>query len=183
MRAIRRVVLGAALALWAGCGFAADAYSAGILSLTTAASATDIFTITGSATKTVRITELTSQCTETTAGVVAVQLLKRSAANTGGTSTTPTVVPHDSTSPAGTATVRAYTANPSGLGALVGLVRATRETWLAPASVASASRNPFTFYNGLSVVLRGTSEVLAVNLNGVTVTGGTCALWATWTEE
>lgn len=180
---MRRAALLAGLLLCSLPAIGADAYSAGVISLAPAASATDIFTITGSATKTVRVTEFTLQCTETTAGAVGIQLLKRSAANTGGTSTAPTRVPHDSTSAAATATVLAYTANPSGLGALVGLVRATRETWLAPASVASASRNPFTLYNGLPVVLRGTGEVLAANLNAVTVTGGNCAIWTTWTEE
>lgn len=172
-----------ALLLWAGiAGAAAEAYSASILSLVPAAAATDIFTITGSATKTVRVTEVNLQCTETTAGAVAVQLVKRSTADTGGTSSAPTRVPHDSTSPAATATVLAYTANPT-TGTLVGPVRATRENWLAPASVANAPRMPFTLYNGVPVVLRGVNEVLAVNLNGVTVTGGNCALWTAWTEE
>lgn len=178
-----RAALALALLLCSGLARAADAYSAATLSVVPAASATDIFTITGSATKVVRVTEVSVQCTITTAAAVAVQLVKRSSANTGGTSTTPTAVAHDSTNPAATAVVRAYTANPSALGTVVGPVRATRETWLAPASVANAPRNPFTLYHGLSVVLRGASEVLAVNLNGATVTGGNCAAWATWIEE
>lgn len=174
------------LAVWAllvcSTVHAADGYSAGIISLVPVASATDIFTITGSATRTVRVTELSLQCTQTVAGTVAVQLVKRSTANTGGTSTAPTAVAHDSGSAGATATVLAYTANPT-TGTLVGVVRATRENWLAPATAANAPRNPFTFYNGLPIALRGTSQVLAVNLNGVTVTGGTCSLWASWTEE
>lgn len=160
----------------------ANVYSAGIIGLVPAASATDIFTITGSATRTVRVTEIWLQGTITTAGAVVAQLVKRSAANTGGTSTAPTRVPHDSANPAATATVLAYTANPSGLGALVGIVRPTREMVLAPASVSSAPRLPFNF-TGMDVVLRGTSEVLALNLNGVTVTGGNFAAWVTWVEE
>lgn len=179
---LRGALLGLVLCAASTVAVSADAYSAGILSLAPAASATDFFTITGSATKTIRVTEFNLQCTETTAGAVAVQIVKRSTANSGGTSTAPTVVPHDSASSAGTATVLAYTANPT-TGSLVGLVRATREVWLAPASVANAPRNPFTLYNGLPIVLRGTGEVLAINLNGVTVTGGACAVWATWTEE
>src|SRR5689334_4986236 len=131
----------------------ADAYSAGILSLAPAASATDIFTITGSASKTIRVVEIALIGTQTTAGVVGIQLVKRSTANSAGTSSAPTVVPHDSASAAGTATVLAYTANPT-TGNLVGVVRATREVWLAPASVANAPRNPFTLYNGLPIVLR-----------------------------
>lgn len=159
----------------------ANIYSAAIVSLVPATLATDVFTITGSATKTIRITEMWMQGTETTAGAVTIQLLKRSTANSAGTSTSPTRVPHDSTSPAATATVLAYTANPT-TGNLVGIVRATREVVLAPATAANAPRVPFNF-NGMDVVLRGTGEVLALNLNGVTVTGGNFAAWCTWVEE
>lgn len=179
---MKHALLALALAGWGGTAGAADAYSAGVLSLTPATLATDIFTITGSATKTVRVTELSLQCTQTVAGLVAVQLVKRSTADTGGASTAPTAVAKDSVSAAATATVLAYTANPT-TGALVGVVRATRSSWLAPATAANAPVTPFTFYGGIPIVLRGTGQVLAVNLNGVTVTGGLCALWATWTEE
>jgi hypothetical protein len=175
-------LIAAALFVWSTATLAAEGYSAGILALTPAALATDIFTVTGSATKTVRVVEISLQCTETTAGTVAVQLVKRSTADTGGTSTAPAAVPHDSASAAATATVLAYTANPT-TGTLVGVVRATRENWLAAATAANAPRNPFTLYQGLPIVLRGTAQVLAVSLNGATVAGGNCALWSSWTEE
>lgn len=179
---MKRALVGFALFAWAASAHAAEAYSAGVISLAPTALATDIFTISGSATKTVRVIELSLQCTETTAGVVAAQLVKRSAADSAGTSTAPARVPHDSASPAATATVLAYTTNPT-TGTLVGALRFIRNNWLAPATAANAPVNAFEFYNGLPVVLRGINEVLAVNLNGATVTGGNCALWTTWTEE
>jgi hypothetical protein len=91
-----------------------------------AASGTDIFTITGSATKTIRILRISVTGTQTTGAMRDVLLIKRSAANTGGTSATPTIAPYDSNSSAATAVVRNYTANPSALGASVGTIRAEK---------------------------------------------------------
>src|SRR6266550_8344389 len=86
---------------------AKSTYSAAKVGLVPGSSATDFFTLTGSATKTVRITRITITATTTSATPVALDilLLKRSTANTGGTSTgSPTAVPHDSANPAATAT-------------------------------------------------------------------------------
>jgi len=94
-------------------------YSAAIGALVTAGAATDIFTITGSATKTIRITRIRIGGNSTTATWHIFLGIKRSTANTGGTSTVLTRVPHDSLNAAATATIRAYTANPT-LGTTVG---------------------------------------------------------------
>ena len=53
--------------------------------LAPAATATDIFTLTGSATKTVRVTFIQVTATRTTSGPVLISLLKRLTADTGGT--------------------------------------------------------------------------------------------------
>ena len=69
--------------------------SAAKIGLVPASSATDVFTITGSATKTVRVTriEITATTTAATPAALDVLLLKRSTANSGGTSTgRPTIV-------------------------------------------------------------------------------------------
>src|SRR5204863_4895248 len=95
-------------------------YGASITGLVVAASATDIFAITGSATKIVRITRLRISGVRTTGTDTDIQLIKRSTANTGGTSTNPTKVAYDSNDPASTATINAYTANPTGLGTAIG---------------------------------------------------------------
>src|SRR5207245_3298811 len=96
-------------------------FRAGIIGLVPASSATDIFTIIGSSTRKILIIKVYVGCTQTTAGAIDVQFVKRSTADTAGTSTTPTMWAHDSGDPAATTTVRAYTANPT-LGTLVGAV-------------------------------------------------------------
>lgn len=160
-----------------------DTYSAAITGLATAVSATDVFTLTGSATKTIRVTKVEVSGIATAAGAFTIQLLKRSTADTAGTSSTPTRVPHDSTSGAATATVLAYTANPT-TGNLIGLV-GLRKITLTTAAGGLVNVPQYLDYtrNEKAVILRGTSEVLAVNLNGVTVTGGAFDVAVTWTEE
>lgn len=156
-------------------------YSATILGLAVAALATDIFTITGSASKTVRINRVMVAGTQTAGAVTEVQLVKRSTADTGGTSTAPARVPLDSGDAAATAVVAAYTANPGALGTLVGAVSADKV--LVPATTAQPDKKVWTF-GGLvkPLVLRGAAEQLAVNLNGVTVTGGSFDITVEWTE-
>jgi hypothetical protein len=150
-----------------------------------ATNATDIFTITGSASKIVRIVRIAFSAQETTAGVANVLLIKRSAANTGGTSAAATAVPHDSTNSAATATVLNYTANPSALGAAVGTIRSARIFIPTSGSDVADTVDEWDFGFGPEqcIVLRGTTQVLAINLNATTVTGGTWNCYVEWTEE
>ncbi len=161
-------------------------YGATISALASATSATDIFTIIGSATKTVRITRLEISGEATTAVSIQVQLLTRSTADTTGTSTAPTVVPYDSASAAGTAVVKAYTANPGALGTLVGAIKSDFLYLSAPATATvGAEKLNFDFGNrpAQAVVLRGVAQTLVVNLGAVTVTGGSFDINIEWTEE
>ena len=150
-----------------------------------AAAMTDVCTITGSATKTIKVTRFSVSGIATAANQAVVLVIKRSAANTAGTSTTQTNVPHISTNPAATATVRTYTANPT-LGTTVGNVRARRIALLA---VASASvGGPTDMLSGVLpgcqvLTLIGTAEVLAVNFNGATIAGNSLSFEIEWTEE
>lgn len=158
-------------------------YSAGIVGLPAAAMATDIFTITGSATKTIRITRVTITGTQTTATQRDVVLLKRSTANTAGTFyIAPTKVPHDSGNSAATATVRSYTANPT-LGTLVGNIR-TRKVYVG-LTTGNSDECIWDFGTrpAQAIVLRGTAEVLAVNLNSITSAGNSFDINIEWTEE
>lgn len=147
-------------------------YSVSIIGLVPAASPTDVFTITGSASEVVRITRVEVTGVATTAGTVDLVLLKRSTANTLGTSTNPTKVAHDSADSASTATVNAYTVNPT-TGTLVGNFRAGK-LFLA---LATALSDKFVQEWGIrpskAIVLRGIAEVFAINLNGVTAPAGT----------
>lgn len=159
-------------------------YSASITNLVVANTPTDIFTITGSATKTVRITRIGFSGTQNTSSTRNVLLIKRSTANSAGTSTTPTVVPSDSTNAAGTAVVRAYTVNPT-LGTTIGTIRSQRFQLLATNVTNPIDRIFWEFGDGPSqaIVIRGTSEVLAVNLNSITSSNNLFDIDIEWTEE
>lgn len=159
-------------------------YSAAINGLVTAALATDVFEIKGSASKTIKITKLEISGTTTAGSGITIPgtIIKRSTANTGGTSTALTAVPHDSLNAAATATLKAYTANPT-LGTLVGGLIAKRITFTQ--SGAQRPDNIFEFTTRIAqpVVLRGTSESVCVNFGGTTITGPLISIYVEWTEE
>lgn len=148
-----------------------------------AASATDVFTITGSVSKTIRVTRIAITGTQTTGAVRDVLIIKRSTANTGGTSATPTIAPHDSNSSAATAVVRNYTANPSGLGTSVGTIRSAKVLIGAATALPGEFISEWGPRSSQAPVLRGTTQVLSVNLNGVTSAGNSLSINIEWTEE
>ena len=159
-------------------------YSAASATFSTAASATDIATLTGSSSKTIRVVKVEVTAIQTTASIVTVTLLKRSTANSSGTSSSITATPHDSNSAAASATALSYTANPT-TGTLVGNL--VNRRMLVPASATTADSAMFLVYQSIypaqSIVLRGTGQVLAVNLGGTTISGGSFTVGFTWTEE
>ncbi|MBC7564852.1 hypothetical protein H7100_01305 [Candidatus Saccharibacteria bacterium] len=158
-------------------------YSASITGLASGTLAVDIFTLTGSATKTVYITRIDIDGTLTTAAQVMVLIIKRSTADTGGVSTAPTRVPLDSLSAAATATVLAYTSNPSP-GTAIGTTTATR-VFLPGAATATDAQGISIIYGQAGeqqMILRGINQVLAVNLNTVTLTGASLNINIEWTE-
>lgn len=149
-----------------------------------AANATDVFTITGSASKTILIKSIAISGTNSNNTNALITLLKRSTANTSGTSTTPTVVPHDSVSAAGTAVTRAYTANPT-LGTLVGNIGSTYLFFPLLGSVNVSEQFHYDLSQGVQpLTLRGTDEIVSVNMQAVGITGTTIlAIRITWSEE
>lgn len=157
-------------------------YSAAVASLVPATTPTDVFTITGSATKTVRILRIAISGTQTAAAQRDILFIKRSTANTAGTSAAATRVPHDSANAAATATVLSYTANPT-LGTTVGTVRSRKLLIPTAATVGEEMVIDFGTRNGQGLVLRGIAEVLAVNLNSVTSAGNSFDITVEWTEE
>jgi hypothetical protein len=157
-------------------------YSAAIVNLVPGTTPTDIFTISGSATRIIRITRISLTANQTIAGNRNLIILKRSTLNTGGTSTLLTNVSHDSLNLASTAIVRAYTVNPT-LGTLVGNLR-TRRVYIGSVNLNSdefiiepGSRNAQSF------ILRSVNEMISINLNGVTTAGGNFAINIEFTEE
>lgn len=162
-------------------------YSAAINGLVPVASATDIFTITGGAGKTVRITRIEVSGIATTILDTTVRVAMRSAANLTGTSAAVAAVPHDSANAAAVATVLSYTANPGTLGTLVGYIRSSKVLFnlSAPAAGSESGRliEDFGDRPAQAPVLRGIAQVLAINLNGVSVAGGSLDISVEWTEE
>lgn len=160
-------------------------YSAAISAFTPAAAATDIFIIKGSATKTINITLISISGT-TTAGsgfAVNMSLIKRSTANTGGTATTLSSLPHDSNNAAATAVVNYYTANPSALGTTTGTFRAIRQTIATSGTVNNFTTWEFGNRPSQAIVLRGVNEYLAINFGAITITGPLISIYVEFTES
>lgn len=147
------------------------------------AAATDVFIINGSATKTIRVLNITFTMT-TTAGSGAtlnIALVKRSTANSGGTFTSLNLVPHDSANSASTATVLSYTANPT-VGTLVGAIRAFRYS-VQTANTVIVCDWDFGVRPSQALILRGVAQGFAINLNGGSFTGGVASIDVEFTEE
>jgi hypothetical protein len=161
--------------------FRPASYAASTNTLTVAASATDIAALCGNATDTVLLYGIRVSCTETTAGNVLVDIFKRSAGYTGAWSTM-TNVAQDSTYAVASSSGITFTANPT-VGALVGLLDAYQL-----GCMASTTATPNDIYISppdwrmKPIVLRGTAQCVAVNLNGVTVTGGKFTVSFDWIE-
>lgn len=142
--------------------------------VTPAAATTDLFTFTGSGTKVVYIDRIELGYSGDYGALNGTQvfLVKRSTAGSGGTSTTATSVPLDSNSSAATATgLKSFTVNPT-VGTLVGNIKTG--VVMPNSSNGGASLSVFgtiplfdAVANHGPIVLRSTSEQIAINFNGV----------------
>lgn len=158
-------------------------YSVGIAAVALAATPTDVFTITGAANVVVRLLRAQVSLSASAAALVDISLIKRSTADTGGTSTTPTIAKHDPQAPAAAAVVNSYTANPASLGTSAGVIDARRIVAGLAATLGTAPQVwDFGQGPGQAHVLRAATDVVAVNLNSsaATLTGD---FGFTWTEE
>lgn len=134
----------------------------------------DVFTITGSATKLVRVLSVYLCSAQTSAGINNWQLVRRSTANTGGTSASVASIRSDLNDPVATATVLQYTANPTA-GTLVGNAWGGFVGSPAAASVIAGNVGFFIDFVedlGKPIILRSTSDVLAWNFNGAALPAG-----------
>lgn len=168
-------------------------YSAVSIGLVPAASATDIFCISGGTTKNISIKRMSISGTAGTLVTAPFTLLRRVSLNTGGTAATTTALPvaspNFSTDPASTAVLTAYTANPTivdasplyfrtatlSLNTTAALVAAPRLVWEFGEAVG-------TFSRGLDI-LKNTAQQVCVNLNAVSVTSGLINIDITWVEN
>lgn len=153
---------------------------------TTAANANDVTILQGSASKTVKVINIWLVQSGTGSGEAKYFVVKRSTANTGGTSTTATSVPLDSASAAASVSgLKLYTANPT-VGTLVGTIDG--DSTIIPTGVMIAGGPKHLLFHADPMTqagtLRGTAEGIAVNFNGVTnVVGTSVNIIYDWTEE
>lgn len=154
-----------------------------VVAVTAAASATDIFILPGNATNTVWVTRVEVSGAATATGIWQVLISKRSTANSGGTSTAATAVAHDSGDVAASSLPLSYSANPAGLGTLVGAVAGG---WITMSATTGASQviTVFDFgQRGKGIKLSGVAQGLAVNLNAQTIAGAVIFIRVEWREE
>lgn len=158
-------------------------YSASAPQFATAASATDICILNGSATKTVKVRRIMVGLWGSAVVTEPVSIVLRSAANTAGTGAVVAGVSYDSSNSAATAQAESWTANPT-LGTLTGLIADLPDTIGLSSSAGAVPTESYTFGElGQPIVLRGTAQGVAVNLSGITIAGGQATCFFEWTEE
>lgn len=148
-------------------------FSTAIVSLATAASATDIVTISGATGSIITIQRIIISGVATAAAAMPVEFIRRITLDTGGTATNPLPVPRDGSFKAA-AVIAAYTVNPGALGTFTApggvmhVQNISLGTLTAPAGASTISLAE----NGMTPpVLRSATDQFAINLLGVTYTG------------
>lgn len=149
-----------------------------------AATPSDIVTLSGSATKTVRVKRVIVSGIATTAGTMDVSLVKRTVADTSGTSTVPPIAQYDSADAAASAVVLQYSANPT-TGA--GLMLKTQKLYFPlAANPGSPVVWDFCGRQDKALVLRGIAQQAALNFNGQALPGAsgtTISYEIEWEED
>lgn len=162
-------------------------YSAALSQLDLAENPTDFFVIRGSATKKVRITNITVSAIKQVAGYLNIELIRRSSDNTGGTYTTLDIVKHDGSDANSGAQIRAYTVNPTSSGTSLGLLHSSY--LFIPKQTSTTAYDCCNLLSelGKPVILNGTSDLLALRFKIVDDIDDTKDLLAnvtvTWSEE
>lgn len=170
----------------------APTYAAAFSEYAAYATPTDLFTIIGSATKTVAVLDFAIGIQSTASAIQKVDLLRRSTASTGGTPTVLTAVPHDSAQAAATAVAEIFTAAPT-LGTSAGIIKSIYAASSTLAIGPTLLNLNFTNYNAPSPqfaddfrrppILRGAGESLCFNYRGAALTAGFLACgFVVWTE-
>ena len=150
--------------------------------ITLAANPTDVFSFFGNASSTIQITKIRVTGIQTVTGSVDMQLIRRSAVNTGGTVTNFSAALHEVGDTANASVPILYTANPSALGTALGTIR----RWYQPIGTqASGLQGEYTLEfgeNGKPIVLSGIAQGLCLNLNAAAVAGGVLNVSIEWIE-
>lgn len=150
---------------------------------------TNIITVAGSATKKVTVAAIFLSATATTAASYFDVILNRqSTADTGGTAATAaTIIKADTNNASATAAAPAfYTAGPTA-GTVTGALAAYKlfaPITGTPAPVTIVNVIPNMMHYGQGVVLNGTTDILAITVNGVTPANATSwDVTIVWVEE
>lgn len=152
---------------------------------TPVATATDALVISGSASKVIRVVNITVGGTATAASIYDAYIVKRTTANTGGTATNPAATKADSNDSNATATLSLYSANPTiGTGTTFDGARIYLSAGSAPANAGTIKSFTYGNKGDKAMVLRGASESIAVNFNGQAVpAGASLYISVEWTED
>ncbi len=173
-------------------------YSSAFVGLVPVTAGTDVVCIKGSATKTIKLTQMKISGTAATAvQSIPVVLVKRATADTGGTPASTTANPgvttqiakRDSTQATATATLISYTANPTINDAAPVYLDSQSLTMPIVTSVVDARPADFNYTKDAvnlltQPTLRGVAQQICANIQGVTLNNA--AVWngvITWTEE
>ena len=160
-------------------------YRLSILNFSPTASPTDFLVLQGAVGVVTRIREIIISGVATSAANVLLSLIRRSTADTGGTSTGQTMAKRDTSDAAAGTTAQLYTANPASTGTAIATVESARIN-LAPAASASIDRViwQYSWMNEKGLTLRGAADFIAFNLAGVSLpAGGALDISISFTEE
>lgn len=167
-------------------------YSASSVGLVPASSATDLVCISPGTTRAIGIKRVEISGTAGTAITTPFLLYRRASLDTGGTTATglalPVAAKMNPADPASSATLTAYTANPTVNDASPVLM----DSILPALAVTTTANNGITagtygesvspFYHSI-VLQKGSTQQLCVNLNGVTVASGVLNVTIYWVEQ
>lgn len=156
-------------------------YSA-TFAFTPAAAATDVCSLSGSASKTVKVRRILFSGVNSAVQSDPLVIVKRSTAYSGA-GTGLTKLPYDSSNAASTVNLaEAWTTNPT-VGTLVGVVSEPFIQW-GNLTTGLGSINTVVFGQlGQPIVLRGIAQSVAVNLGGLTFTTPSVTCTFEWTEQ
>lgn len=157
--------------------------------VTVASSATDIFEIFGDGSKRIRIKSIELQGVATASAAQKYDIVKRTAKDTGGTATNPSIISAQNTNDytRSTATLKNYSANPTA-GAIT-LGGGTIKSGYIPAGVTATGiphRIYHNFADGINVespVLNVSTESIGIHLGGSSAAGLVVTVSIVWTEE
>lgn len=145
-----------------------------------ASSTTDNAVMPGNATNTVLVTKILLSCNETTAGQINVELLKRSTADTAGTSAAMTAVPMDANYAAAVSAPLSYTGTGPTVGTAIGDLDNLQIGCMA--ATTATPNDIFIFHPDKPIILRGTAQQIAVNVGNAALTGGNITVTFEWEE-